>query len=275
MGVAAASAPQLRAWKPPIAGIREVFHARFVDHVYPPHTHDTWTLFLVDEGAVRYDLHRQPRAAVPSLISILPPHVVHDGRPAVEGGYRKRVIYLETSLLGEDLIGPAVDHPMVPDPALRHRVARLHDALACADDLLEADTRLHFVVERIRAALGDPPPASETGRSDGDIAEELRALLDAHLFEPMTMAAAAARIGESPTRLARAFSRAFGIAPHAYVVARRLDAARDRILAGQPLADVAAEVGFCDQAHLTRRFRAFLGTTPGRFARSSSGSLSH
>jgi AraC-like DNA-binding protein len=42
--------------------------------------------------------------------------------------------------------------------------------------------------------------------------------------------------------------------------------ARDRILRGQPLADVAAEVGFFDQAHLTRRFKRFLGTTPGRFA---------
>ena len=51
-----------------------------------------------------------------------------------------------------------------------------------------------------------------------------------------------------------------------YVLGRRLDAARDRILAGQPLADVAAEVGFTDQAHLTRRFRRFLGTTPGQFA---------
>ena len=34
----------------------------------------------------------------------------------------------------------------------------------------------------------------------------------------------------------------------------------------RPIADVAAEVGFVDQAHLTRRFRDFVGTTPGRFA---------
>ena len=69
----------------------------------------------------------------------------------------------------------------------------------------------------------------------------------------------------SPTHLARGFTAAFGIAPHAYVVGRRLEAARDRILAGQPLADVATEVGFFDQAHLTHRFRRFLGVTPGRF----------
>ena len=49
------------------------------------------------------------------------------------------------------------------------------------------------------------------------------------------------------------------------MLGRRLEAARERILAGQPLADVAAEVGFYDQAHLTRRFRRFLGTTPGQY----------
>jgi len=49
------------------------------------------------------------------------------------------------------------------------------------------------------------------------------------------------------------------------VLGRRLEGARERILSGQALADVAAEVGFYDQAHLTRRFRRFLGTTPGQY----------
>jgi AraC-like DNA-binding protein len=48
-------------------------------------------------------------------------------------------------------------------------------------------------------------------------------------------------------------------------VTRRLEAARDRILDGRPLADVATEVGFFDQAHLTHHFKRFLGVTPGRF----------
>lgn len=256
----------IRAWKPLVPGIREVLHARFTDHAYPPHTHDAWTLFIVDDGAIRYDLDGHTRAAEPAMVSVLPPHVVHDGRPATSRGFRKRVIYLEPGVLGEDLIGRSVDRPALLDGPLRRHVSALHDALACVDEALEAETRLAFVAERIRTSLGRPAPAMP-GVPGLDLAEQLRAYLDANLFEPVTMAAVAQRLDASPTQLARAFAGAFGIAPHAYVVGRRLDAARDRILAGQPLADVATDVGFYDQAHLSRRFKRFLGTTPGRFAR--------
>src|SRR6476660_2218403 len=108
----------IRAWKPPIAGIREVLHARFTDHAYPPHTHETWTLFIVDDGAIRNDLDRNPRAAEPSMVSVLQPDVVHYGRPATSRVFRKRVLYLETSVLGEHLIGPAVDRPVIAGRAL-------------------------------------------------------------------------------------------------------------------------------------------------------------
>jgi AraC-like DNA-binding protein len=262
--VSSAGTQVIRAWKPPIAGVREVFHAAFSTHEYPPHTHDVWTVFIVDDGAIRYDLSGSQHAAGQARVTVLPPFVVHDGRPATSAGFRKRVLYLETSVLGERLIGPAVDRPVVPDADFRHDVAALHDALECPDDLLEAEAALAFVTERIGRSLG--APVAEPPQASGpDLAEQLRAYLDEHLFEAVTIGAAAGGLGAAPTQLARAFSAVFGIPPHAYVICRRLEAARDRILGGQPLADVAAEVGFYDQAHLSRRFNQFLGTTPGRF----------
>jgi AraC-like DNA-binding protein len=264
--VVPANAPAVRAWKPGVEGIREVFHARFIDHAYPLHTHDVWTLFIVDEGAIRYDLDRRAHGADPAMVTILPPHVVHDGRPASSGGFRKRVLYLETSVLGDHLVGPAVDRPVIGHGGLHGRIAALHDALACADDALEAETRLWDIVDRIRASLGEPA-APVTHVAGADLAEQLRAFLDARVFESATMRSAAAEIGAGPSRLARAFSAAFGIPPHVYVLGRRLEAARDRILRGQDLADVAAEVGFYDQAHLSRHFKRYLGTTPNRFRR--------
>lgn len=258
----------VHAWKPRVPGVREVLHARHVEHAYPVHTHDVWTVLLVDQGAISYDLDRRSQGAEPSMVSILPPHVVHDGRPATADGYRKRVIYIEPAIIGESLIGSAVDRPALPDPGLRQAVSALDDALGCIDDAFEAETRLHLVAERIRAVMG--ATASTEGpwldqRAADAAIEAFRAHLDAHLFEPVTMAAAAELLGADPTHLARGFKATFGIAPHAYVVARRLEVARDRILDGQPLADVATDVGFFDQAHLTRRFKRFLGVTPGRF----------
>ena len=42
-----------------------------------------------------------------------------------------------------------------------------------------------------------------------------------------------------------------------------------RLLDGEPVAQVAAGVGFHDQAHLTRHFRRHVGTTPARYAAAS------
>ncbi len=153
-------------------GVREVLHARHVEHAYPVHTHDVWTLLLVDQGAIRYDLDRHAQGAEPSMVSILPPHIVHDGRPATADGYRKRVIYLEPAVIGESLIGVAVDRPVLPDPGLRAAVSELDRALGCVDDALEAETRLHAVAERIRRAMGGPRTEERPDPRAGDAAVE-------------------------------------------------------------------------------------------------------
>jgi hypothetical protein len=56
----------VRAWKPVVAGVREVLHARFLDHAYPPHVHDAWTLFIVDDGWISYDLEASHRGRAAS-----------------------------------------------------------------------------------------------------------------------------------------------------------------------------------------------------------------
>lgn len=261
-----APAEHIRAWKPPVEGIREVFHAAFADHAYPPHTHDTWTLFVVDAGAVRYDLGRKDHGALPAMVTILPPGVVHDGRSADHDGFRKRVLYVEESVLGEHLVGPAVDRPEITDDVLRRDVSRIHRRLLSADDALEAEVRLASIAERIAFHLGGiRPDLSEL--ASNELADALRAYLDARLFESARLIDAANAIAASPTHLARSFQRAFGIAPHKYVLGRRIDAARSRLLDGYPSAEVAVSVGFYDQAHFIRHFKRLTGVTPGHFAR--------
>lgn len=261
----------VQAWDPHVAGVREVFHARFVDHAYPRHTHDAWTVLTVDEGAVRYALDRRDHGTAGQVVTLLPPHVAHDGRAATTAGFTKRVLYLDPEVVDPGLIGRAVDRPTIVDPGLAVAIRSLHDALRRAVPLLEADTRLALVAERLATHLRGEPGRQGgrvAGRSAGTrgLAEAARDVLDADPTGPVTLAGLSRAVGASPTHLVRTFTRRFGLPPHAYLVARRVEAARGLLLAGLPPADVAATVGFHDQSHLTRQFRRHVGTTPGRFA---------
>ena len=144
----------VRAWKPAVPGIHEVFHARFIDHAYPPHTHDTWTVFIVDEGAISYDLETRHRGAAGTRVTILPPHVVHDGRAAGNVGYRKRVLYLGTDVLNERLIGRAVDDPDIEDHAVVRSLQALHRALGHPYETLEAEAILATLSAKLQTHLG-------------------------------------------------------------------------------------------------------------------------
>ncbi len=177
---------------------------------------------------------------------------------------RKRNLYLDGDFLPERFVGAAVDHTTIADPPLRAAIAGLHDTLVARDDPLGAEGRLALVGARLAAHLS-PEPVRD-GRGERGVAHQLRQLLDEHTVEPITLRAAGAVLGRSPSHLVRSFTRAFGVSPHAYVIGRRVEAARHRLLAGEPPAAVAAAVGFYDQAHLTRHFRRHTSVTPARFA---------
>jgi len=265
-------AQKVTAWRPAVPGVTEVFHAHFTEYAYPMHVHEAWTLLIVDDGAVRYDLDRHEHGTPDDTVSLLPPHVPHNGSPVSPDGFRKRVLYLDGTHLGDELIGPAVDGPDLRDPVLRRRVGQLHTALAMPGEEFEAESRLTLIGDRLRTLLR-PPLHDGPARRDPVLARRLRELLDERVVEGLSLEEAAGVVQAHPTHLVRAFSAAYGIAPHQYLNSRRVGRARRLLLAGQGPAEVAALTGFHDQAHLTRHFKRLVGVTPGRYGNSSRARL--
>ncbi|MFD3501715.1 AraC family transcriptional regulator [Streptomyces sp. NPDC058676] len=254
------------AWRPAVPGVVEVFHAHFTEYAYPMHVHEAWTLLIVDDGAVRYDLDRHEHGTPHDTVSLLPPHVPHNGSPATADGFRKRVLYLDGTHLTDDLIGAAVDGPDLRDPVLRRRVGQLHSVLVRPGEELEAESRLTLIGDRLRDLLR-PRLVTEPARHDPVLAGRLRELLDERVVEGLSLKEAAGLVQAHPAHLVRAFSAAYGIAPHQYLNSRRVDRARRLLLEGRPPGEVSAATGFFDQSHLTRHFRKLVGVTPGRYAR--------
>ncbi|MBB6733808.1 helix-turn-helix domain-containing protein [Cohnella zeiphila] len=91
--------------------------------------------------------------------------------------------------------------------------------------------------------------------------------IHAFLDRELSLDAIAAAAHVSASHLVRLFKQATGLAPHQYVVRERIRRARDLLLAGRPVQDVAASLGFSDQSHLNRHFKRIVGVTPGEFVR--------
>ena len=244
-------------------GVHEVLHAEFFQHAYPMHTHSEWTLLLVDSGVVAYELGRTERFAAGVAVTVLPPNIAHDGHSAVAGGFRKRVVYLDEHWLPAAAVGLSVDRPTIQATALVSAVRRLHGELVEPGSELAADTTLLRIREAVLAHLDLRSPAPPTATAT--VAADLRDLLDERVTRGIGLAEAGALLGAHPSSLGRAFREAYGIAPHAYLVSRRVDRARQLLRDGWPVAEVAVVSGFHDQAHLTRHFTRLLGITPGRY----------
>ncbi len=71
--------------------------------------------------------------------------------------------------------------------------------------------------------------------------------------------------GSNTFQIIRAFRRDLRTTPHAYLIELRVTRATELLLEGVPAAEIASEVGFVDQSHLTRHFKRFCGKTPRRF----------
>lgn len=63
----------------------------------------------------------------------------------------------------------------------------------------------------------------------------------------------------------RLFKQQTHLSPHAYMMQKRVEKAKMLLRKGCSLSEVAYTCGFSDQSHFYKRFKAFMGITPGEY----------
>lgn len=103
------------------------------------------------------------------------------------------------------------------------------------------------------------------GGTHDRLAAKLFASIKGHLAEPLNVCDFALSEGISPYALIRSYKRKFSITPTQHLLSLRFEAARDLLAKGTSVSDVAMELGFADQSHMTRVFKQRLGITPAAY----------
>ena len=148
--------------------------------------------------------------------------------------------------------------------------------------LSHTDQANRFFVDHVMLAVGvhlastygGLRPVARPGRGGLAPWQERRAkeVLSANLDGSVPLKDVARECRLSVSHFSRAFRRTVGVAPHNWLVTRRIEVAKEKLRNTRwSLADVALACGFADQSHLTRVFTGMVGVSPGAWRRALDG----
>jgi AraC-like DNA-binding protein len=264
-----------RYWQHEAVDGVDLLRARFVTHRYGRHAHETYTFGLIEAGVEEFDYGSTLLRAGPGAVALLNPDVVHTGQAATPSGWTYRVLYPQVSVVSSVAaeLGVQRGTPWFPDTVLydaataallrqAHQAAEHGDRLASSTLLTAALTRLL----RVHSATPPVDGRKTPSRSPASV-QAVRDLLPQRLADPPSLSELAMITGLSQFALLRAFRQETGMPPHAYLNQLRVRRARQLLDGGLAPADVAAQTGFADQAHLTRHFKRVIGVPPAAYQR--------
>ncbi len=239
------------------------------------HTHPTYALGVVRWGANRFRYRGAIHTAAAGALCTVTPDEAHAVEPAGDVGFAYQCLYPPVELIrlaAESVSGKRVTRmlalpPVIDDGEAAQLICALFDAEAADAPRLDREARLLALLARVVVRHATAPVLPRAKQPPATAIARARDYLAAHCSENVSLTGLAATVGLDPFVLLRGFSRAYGLPPHAWLLQERVRRAQALLRAGLAPAEVAAEVGFADQSHLTRRFKRTLGITPGRYRR--------
>ena len=200
------------------------------------------------------------------------PGEVHDGTP-IAGPREWKMLYLDPSLVRSVLIdireGASAEaeftNPVIAKSPRVDVFEAAYDALTGSHGVVDsAEERLILLLAGL---LHDRPSFPAAPDQRGLV--RARSRIDDDPMASIALTDLAREADMSRFQLIRGFARLTGLTPHAYILQRRLHAARMLIATGVTLANAAAACGFADQSHFHRAFVRSYGMTPGSYAKAT------
>ncbi|MEZ4730844.1 MAG: AraC family transcriptional regulator [Caldilineaceae bacterium] len=269
------SAETTKFWHDQALGNLELLRATYVTHTFAPHVHEGYAIGVIEGGAETFTYRGATHVAGAGSLVVIQPGEVHTGQAVTAAGWRYRMLYPDAAHLQQaasQLAGAPRDFPffaaaVIADPPLAQQFVRLHTQLEAGVSVLQRESYWLAFLTQLIARHADDQRAFATiqPKADRVLLQQVVDYLAANSAASITLPALAAQVHLSPYHLLRLFKATFGLPPHAYLTQLRVQQAKRLLLTGLPIADVALQVGFVDQSHLTRHFKRIVGVPPGQF----------
>lgn len=249
-------------------GFGEALHAHYITHEFARHTHDGYAIGVVMRGVESFRLGQTLHHAPAGSVIVVHPGEVHTGFAPVEEGWEYRMFYPSVEWLraatGQANSLPCVTRAVLDDPEVAVRLERAHRALMGQGLTLGAEALLAEALGLLFARYKRGALSLERSPGREPVVRVVR-FLRQDPARSVSLEQLAQLSGLSRFHLVRAFREHTGLPPHLYQLQLRVELSKALLRGDQPLAQVALEAGFADQAHFTKAFKRIVGVTPGAY----------
>jgi len=240
---------------------------------YALHAHATLSLGAVDDGQSVFTRDSQRQRLTRGDVVLIPAGVVHSCNPENVDRWSYQMLYLDEawirSVVGEmGVLDAAVLTQLPPAMAPRQIHSHLTRLNACLFSGASNEDKEAALLIFAGDLFGSPGMRSKVVPKPGlERLREVQALIAERCTETLTLDELASVAGLSRYHFVRAFSRSFGMTPHAWQIDQRIQCARGLLDQGMSIADAALQLGFADQSHFQRAFKQRVAATPGEYQR--------
>jgi AraC family transcriptional regulator len=153
--------------------------------------------------------------------------------------------------------------PIIPHLETCLETARSGSSEMCSDCLVHLKPALEAYLRRTQNTLGPFRTIARGGLAPWQL-RRAKEMMGSRLDGAVSLAELARVCDLSSGHFARAFKRTTGQSPHHWLIAQRIEKAKQLMTeTSLSLAEIACACGFADQSHFTRVFSRATQTTPG------------
>ncbi|NOH64328.1 AraC family transcriptional regulator [Vibrio sp. RE88] len=247
-----------------------LIEANYQKFAFQRHYHLDFHIGLITHGQQKFHYQGQSHNVGAGQIVIMPPDELHDGRSMLDSGYQVRVFsvepewFSELAELKQSKAQIQFNQLIVSDSRIFNPLAQLHSALADNQlSQLAKDCLPYEGFEQLFTHYGalEQKPIVPLGNQS---VSTLKDYLMENLAQPVRLEQLSQLCDLSPTQFQRHFKAKVGLTPYAWLSRLRLEQGFKLLKSGVCGTEVAHQIGFYDQAHFSKAFKATYGVPPSK-----------
>ncbi|CAI3104257.1 Bifunctional transcriptional activator/DNA repair enzyme Ada [Acinetobacter calcoaceticus] len=242
---------------------------------YKSHSHPTFSIGAIDEGnSVFQSSFGTAQKISAGTLVIVPAHIEHSCNPLPDQAWSYQMLHLDISWLnqwyaefqkeGFDLNLPQHRPLIIKDENLYQTFSDMNETLFDSKKLIfEKEQSLIYCLTQLLLPNFILEEIQKTQYLYESFLDLIHIIKSSERF--ISLEELAQQVSLSRYAIIRLFKANVGLTPHAFQINLKINQARAQLKQGIPLAELAVNLGFSDQSHFPKAFKAHTGITPRQF----------